>query len=48
MSAKQRWVTAIVGLLVVNILAMTALIVVAHGSSQSKVVPGYTGVVEKR
>jgi hypothetical protein len=47
MSAKQRWVMAIVGLLVANVIAMTVLTLIAHSASQSKVVPGYTGV-EKR
>jgi len=47
MSAKQKWITAIVGLLVANILAMVFLIVVANGEGHSKVLPSYKGVVEK-
>ena len=48
MTAKQRWVGAIVGLLVANLIAMVLLIVVANGESQSQVLPSYKGVVEKR
>ena len=48
MSAKQRWVGAIVGLLVANVIAMVLLIVVANGHSKSQVLPSYKGVVEKK
>jgi hypothetical protein len=48
MSAKQKWITAIVGLLVANVVAMVVLIFVANGDSHSQVLPGYKGVVEKR
>ena len=48
MSAKQRWITAIVGLLVANVIVMVVLMFVANASSQSTVVPGYNGVVEKK
>jgi hypothetical protein len=47
-SAKQKWVSAIVGLLVANVIAMVLLIVVANGDSHSQVLPGYKGVVEKK
>lgn len=48
MSAKHKWIAAIVGLLVANLVAMVVLMFVANGSSQSKVLPSYKGVVEKR
>ena len=48
MSAKQKWITAIVGLLVANVVAMVVLIVVANGDSHSRVLPSYKGVVEKK
>ena len=48
MSAKQRWVGAIIGLLLVNVLAMVVLIVVANGGGRSRVLPAYKGVVEKK
>jgi hypothetical protein len=48
MSAKQKWISAIVGLLVANVLAMVVLIVVANGDSHSQVLPSYKGVVEKK
>ena len=48
MTAKHKWVTAIVGLLVANVIAMVILIFVANGESSSKVLPSYTGVVEKK
>jgi hypothetical protein len=48
MSAKQRWIAAIVGLLLANIVAMIVLMFVANGGSHSRVLPGYKGVVEKR
>ena len=48
MSAKQKWISAIVGLLVANVLAMVVLIVVANGASHSQVLPSYKGVVEKK
>jgi hypothetical protein len=48
MSAKHKWVTAIVGLLLVNVVAMIVLMLVANGESHSRVLPSYKGVVEKR
>jgi hypothetical protein len=48
MSAKQRWVAAIVGLLVANVIAMIVLMSAARGRSHSRVVPGYQGIVEKK
>ena len=48
MTAKQKWITAIVGLLVANVVAMFVLIFVANGDSHSQVLPSYKGVVEKR
>lgn len=48
MSAKQKWITAIVGLLVANIVAMVVLMFVANAGGRSTVVPGYNGVVEKK
>lgn len=48
MSAKHKWITAIVGLLVVNVVAMVVLIFVANGGEHSRVLPSYRGVVEKR
>jgi hypothetical protein len=48
MSAKHKWITAIVGLLVANVIAMVVLMFVANGDSQSRVLPSYRGVVEKR
>ncbi|HEX5063915.1 MAG TPA: hypothetical protein VFV99_31265 [Kofleriaceae bacterium] len=47
MSAKHKWIAAIVGLLVANVLAMVFLIVVANGEGHSKVLPSYKGVIEK-
>ena len=47
MTAKHKWITAIVGLLVVNVIAMVVLIFVANGEGQSKVLPSYKGVIEK-
>ena len=47
MSAKHKWVTAIVGLLVANVIAMVVLMFVANGEGHSKVLPSYKGVVEK-
>ena len=47
MSAKHKWIAAIVGLLVANVLAMVFLIVVANGEGHSTVLPSYKGVVEK-
>jgi hypothetical protein len=47
-SAKHRWIAAIVGLLAANLVAMIVLMVVAHGKTQSKVLPDYQGVVEKK
>jgi len=47
MKASHKWIAAIVGLLVANVLAAVILIVVANvGGSQ--VLPEYKGVVEKR
>ncbi len=40
MSARNRWVFAIVGLLAANIVAMVVLAVSA-GSTDARVVPGY-------
>ncbi len=40
MTAKQRWVVAILGLLRVNLLAMVILAVLS-ASGASQVVPGY-------
>jgi hypothetical protein len=48
MSTKQKWVTAIVGLLVANVIAMVVMIWVANANSRSRVLPSYQGVVEKR
>lgn len=48
MTAKHRWIAAIVGLLAVNVIAMVVLIVVANGNGSSRVLPSYKGVVEKR
>ena len=48
MTAKQQWISAIVGLLVVNVIAMVVLIFVANGETQSQVLPSYRGVVEKK
>ena len=48
MTAKQKWISAIVGLLVANVIAMVVLIFVANGDTQSQVLPGYKGVVEKK
>lgn len=48
MSAKTRWIAAIVGLLAVNLIAMVLLIFVANGNGHSQVIPSYKGVVEKK
>jgi hypothetical protein len=48
MTAKHKWIAAIVGLLVANVVAMAILIFVANGDSHSRVLPSYKGVVEKR
>lgn len=48
MTAKTRWTAAIIGLLVINVLAMVILMVVANDDASSKVLPSYKGVVEKR
>ena len=48
MTAKQQWISAIVGLLVVNVIAMVVLIFVANSETQSQVLPSYKGVVEKK
>jgi hypothetical protein len=48
LTAKQKWVGAIVGLLVANVIAMVLLIVVANDDQHSKVLPSYKGVVEKK
>lgn len=48
MTAKQKWIAAIVGLLAVNVIAMIVLIFVANGAGSSRVLPDYKGVVEKR
>jgi hypothetical protein len=40
-SARTRWVLAIVGLLVMNVLAMVLLTVFAHSAGESTVVPAY-------
>lgn len=48
MSARQKWIAAIVGLLVANVVAMVVMIVVANGDGRSQVLPSYRGVVEKR
>ena len=48
MSAKHKWITAIVGLLLVNVIAMVVLIFVANSEGHSKVLPSYKGVVEKQ
>jgi hypothetical protein len=48
MSAKQKWVGAIVGLLLMNVLAMVLLTAVANGGGRSQVLPSYKGVVEKK
>ena len=39
MTAKHKWIAAIVGLLVANTIAMVVLIVVANGDSSSRVLP---------
>jgi hypothetical protein len=48
MTAKHKWVAAIVGLLLANVVAMVLLAVVAYGHDHSRVLPSYKGVVEKR
>ncbi len=48
MTAKTKWISAIVGLLVANLIAAVLLIVVANGQGRSQVLPGYKGVVEKK
>ncbi len=48
MTAKQRWTAAIIGLLLVNVLAMVILMVIANDSASSQVLPSYKGVLEKR
>jgi hypothetical protein len=47
-TAKHKWIAAIVGLLLANMIAMVVLIVVANGEGSSRVLPSYKGVVEKR
>jgi hypothetical protein len=47
MTAKQMWVTAIVGLLAANLIAMVILIVVANSETRSQVLPSYRGIVTK-
>ncbi len=41
MNAGTKWIVAIIGLLVVNVLAGIILVVLANGSGQSKVLPSY-------
>lgn len=41
MKPGTKWIVAIVGLLVANVLAAVILMVVANGSSHSKVLPSY-------
>jgi hypothetical protein len=48
LTAKHKWIAAIVGLLAANLIAMVVLIVVANGNDSSRVLPSYKGVVEKR
>ena len=40
MSARTKWIAAIVGLLLANVLACVTLAAVAHHGA-SKIVPGY-------
>jgi hypothetical protein len=42
MSASTRWIGIIVGLLVVNAVAVAILIFASSGSTKSKVLPGYS------
>jgi uncharacterized PurR-regulated membrane protein YhhQ (DUF165 family) len=48
MSAKHKWIAAICGLLIGNLIAMVLLIFVANGGSRSQVLPSYRGVVEQK
>ena len=48
MTAKQKWIAAICGLLIGNLVAMVVLIFVANGGGRSQVLPSYKGVVEKK
>jgi hypothetical protein len=48
MDAKTRWIAAIVGLLLANLIAMVVLIFIANGDDQSQVLPSYQGVVENK
>ena len=41
MSSKTKWIAAIVGLLLANVIACVALATAAHDSGASRVVPGY-------
>jgi hypothetical protein len=41
MKPGTKWLIAIVGLLAINVLAAVVLIVVANGSSHSRVLPSY-------
>jgi hypothetical protein len=41
MTAGTKWLLAIVGLLAANVLAAVILIIAAHSSGQSKVLPDY-------
>lgn len=41
MSARTRWITIIVGLLVANAIAVVVLIAMSSGASKSRVLPGY-------
>lgn len=42
MSAGTRWIAIVVGLLVVNAVAVAILIAASGGSTKSKVLPGYS------
>jgi hypothetical protein len=48
MSAKTKWIAAICGLLIGNVVAMAILIFVANDGDQSQVLPSYRGIVEKK
>jgi len=41
MNAGTKWILAVVGLLLVNLIAATVLIVCANGGEHSKVLPSY-------
>jgi hypothetical protein len=41
MTARTKWIAAIVGLLLANVLACIALATAAHEGGASKIVPGY-------